>query len=316
MNYIKKLLKNKWLKLAAKIVVSLAFLAYVIMKVKWLEVWQYLQDINPFIIILYLIIILAGVAISSKKWQLLVNSKNINLSFTDAFKYYLTGTFLNNFLPSIIGSDTFRSYQVGRRYKKYSEAISTVIMDRITGLAAAMLMAILFSILNYKQVFANPILLVVNCLIVLSFCFDFAVFSLRKSPLGKKIIAYFPEKVANFLMHFRDFQKKKGVMKNAILYGIAFDFVGLAIANYLLFASLGLKIGILDYLSVIFIISIISSFPVSINNIGIKEWSYITFFGIFGLNTSAVTTIAILSRFLQILLSLTAFPLYIKFRKK
>jgi uncharacterized membrane protein YbhN (UPF0104 family) len=93
---------------------------------------------------------------------------------------------------------------------------------------------------------------------------------------------------------------------------MVFALLGVAAANYVLFWSLGVKISLLDYLSVIFLISIVSAIPVSINNIGIKEWAYVTFFGFFGVNSAVVIAIAIISRFLQMLFSFFALPIYIK----
>lgn len=105
-------------------------------------------------------------------------------------------------------------------------------------------------------------------------------------------------------------------MKKAILWGMAFDFVGIAFSNYILFLALGAEISILNYLSVIFLISIISSLPVSINNIGIKEWAYITFFGVFGLPSSTVVAVAIVGRIVQMLMSFFALPVYLRRTKK
>ena len=94
------------------------------------------------------------------------------------------------------------------------------------------------------------------------------------------------------------------------------NFIGLAGANWVLFLALGVKIGILNYLSVIFLASVVSAMPISINNIGVKEWAYITFFGFFGLSAGAVVSVAITSRIIQMLLSFAAWPIYLKERKK
>jgi len=98
----------------------------------------------------------------------------------------------------------------------------------------------------------------------------------------------------------------------SILLGIIFSFIGVAMLNYVLFQALGIEIGMLNYLSVIFLIAIISSIPVSVNNIGIKEWAYVTFFGLFGLNASAVLTVAIISRTIQMVVSFAALPMYLR----
>jgi hypothetical protein len=89
----------------------------------------------------------------------------------------------------------------------------------------------------------------------------------------------------------------------------------MALANFVLLKALGVQIGFLNYLSVIFLIAIVSSIPITINNIGLKEWAYVTFFGFFGVSSSLIVIAAILGRFLQMLLSFVAFPMYLKTKK-
>ena len=94
----------------------------------------------------------------------------------------------------------------------------------------------------------------------------------------------------------------------ATSYAAVFNFVGVGVANYLLFQALGISISFPAFLSAIFLISIISSIPISINNIGLKEWAYYTFFGILGVNASAAVAVALTGRILQMLVSFLAFP--------
>jgi predicted SPOUT superfamily RNA methylase MTH1 len=47
----------------------------------------------------------------------------------------------------------------------------------------------------------------------------------------------------------------------------------------------------------------------------VKEWAYVTFFGFFGVSAAVVITVAILSRFLQMLLSFFALPVYLRNKK-
>jgi len=101
----------------------------------------------------------------------------------------------------------------------------------------------------------------------------------------------------------------------SVMMGGIFSIVGMALANYVLLLAFGVHIGIINYLSVIFIITIVSSIPISINNIGLKEWAFVTFFGIFGVNSAAVTAVSIVSRFLQMFISFAALPMYLKTKK-
>lgn len=219
-------------------------------------------------------------------------------------------------MPSFIGGDTYKSYEIGKPQGKYIEAVSSVIMDRITGLFGATILALFFSLLNFNNVINNKTLLIVNIIILLSFLTDIIIAKIRKYSFWRVLKKYFPDKIVAFIIDLGTYNNDSKVIQKSILLAFAFDFIGIALANYILFMALGIQIGIFNYLSVIFLISIVSSVPISINNIGIKEWAYITFFGAFGLSASAVIAVAIISRIIQMLISFLALPIYLKRNKK
>jgi len=315
-------MKKKALKFLVKLLISFGFLAWIIFRVNWQEVWALLRKIEPKFIVAYFVVLIAGIAVSAYKWKKLAEFKKINLSFVDSFKLYLTGTFVNNFMPSFIGGDTYRAYQIGKKDKKYPEAASSVVMDRLTGLFGAMILSLIFSLGNFKTISQNHILVVLNLIILVSVILVILFFITRRAVIWKKfathkskVTKYIPESFLKFISELTHYHNSTSVLLQAVLWSFAFGLIGLAATNYVLFLALGVKINPLDYLSVIFLISFISSIPISINNIGIKEWAYITFFGFFGVGTSVVITVAILSRFLQMLLSFLAFPVYLRGRK-
>jgi glycosyltransferase 2 family protein len=307
--------KSKVLQLLLKISVSLGFIAWIILKTNWVEVFSYLRVIRLWQLLIYIAAVLIGMAISCYKWKNLAEVKNIKLPLTEYFQYYLAGTFINNFMPSFIGGDTFKAYQIGKKDKLYAQAASSVMADRITGLLGASLLALAFSLLNLDLVLKNRTLIIVNLAIVGSLALDAVISYIRHYSVWSKISAYFPEKVTKILRELGSYNSDSNVIIRSVMLSFAFNLVGVAFSNYLLFSALGIHIPILDYLSVIFLISIVSSVPISINNIGIKEWSYITFFGILGIGSSVTLTVAILGRLIQMLISFFALPVYLESRK-
>jgi len=310
---MKKFFQNKTVKFALKASVSLGFIAYVILKVNWMDVLNDTRKVLWWQVILYVIILLIGMVISSYKWKLLADYKGFKLGHFEYFKLYLAGTFINNFMPSFVGGDTYKSYEVGKTDKRFAEAASTVMVDRITGLVGAMLLALFFSVLNLKTVMHSRTLIVVNILVLLSFSTDVIIAGMKKSAFWKNMARkILPEKVLHLIKEIYNFGDDRKILRKSILLAVVFNFVGVALVNYVLFWSLGIHINILSYLSVIFLTSIVASVPISINNIGIKEWSYIAFFGSLGIASAPVITVSILSRILQMIVSFFALPVYLK----
>lgn len=307
---------SKRLKTSIKIAVSVIFLAWIIWSTNWKDVLFYIKEVNPWYLVAYIAVLFLGFWISSHKWKLLSRHKDIRLPGTTFFKLYFIGTFINNFMPSFIAGDAYKAYEIGKKGDKYPQAASTVMMDRITGLLGATILALFFSLLNIQTVIGNKALIIINLLLILSFIIDILMPQIRKIAFLKRLILRFaPEKVADFLRELGGYAHDKKVFGKSILFSVLFSVVGVAILNYLIFLALSIQVQTLDYLSAIFLISIISSIPISINNIGLKEWAYITFFGAFGLDPAGVLTVAIISRTIQMVASFFALPLYLRNKK-
>lgn len=304
-------MNKKNIKFIIKFSISAILLTWIIIQTNWEEVFIALSEAKAWKIVIYILALLLGMAISAYKWKILVNFKNIRRPFRDFFRFYLAGTLVNSFMPSFIGGDTFRAYQIGKEDKKYVEAASTVMIDRITGFIGFTILVIVFGLLNIKTVLANKVLIIADVLVLLSFSFDILLAKIKKLSSWKRIYKYLPEKILALIEEI-DHYNSSQIVSKAISFSMLFALVGVALSNYILFWALGIHIGLLNYLSVIFLISIISSLPISINNIGIKEWAYITFFGLFGVNTSLVIAAALLSRLIQMLISLLALPTYLR----
>ncbi len=305
--------KNKKLKFVLKLLVSAGFVAWIVFAVDWKEVWHYLTEIKVWGIFAYIIILLISFYISSRKWKFLADFKGIHLPIGGFFKLYITGVFINNFMPSFLAGDAYKAYAIGKKDERYIAATSTVLVDRVTGYAGATILAVIFGLLNFKVLWENKILLFIDLGLLAFLASDFIIILAKKvSFLRRMAIRILPQKIIELLKELATYNSGSGVIKKATLYAMLFSLVGVALLNYILFLSLGIKINPLDYLTVIFITTIISALPISINNIGLKEWSYITFFGFFGISSSAVVTVAIVSRFLQMLVSFAALPMYLK----
>ena len=310
------MLKSKRIKIILKIIISAFFVYWVVAKTNWPEFLFYLKKIEIWQIGLYLIFLFIGMMICSYRWKILAEFKGIKLPFWEYLKLYLTGTFINNFMPSFVAGDAYKAYEIAGPQKKYAEAASSVLMDRITGLIGAMLLALIFSLINIKTVVGNSWLIAANFGIILSFIVDIIIAEMRRFKWLRDFVSrIIPEKILKFIKELYSYNNKTKVISRAVIVSIWFSLIGLAFLNYILFWGLGVEIGILDYLSVIFIISIVSALPVTMNNIGLKEWAYITFFGFFGVSSGAAVAAAVSSRFLQMLLSFAALPIYLKSRK-
>jgi glycosyltransferase 2 family protein len=305
-------MRKKSLQIAIKSLITLGFLAWIIFSVDWMKVLYYFRQLDIWWMFAFLILYSLGIVISSYKWKILSNFIKIKADYTFFFKTYLTGAFINNFFPSIIGGDAYRSFKLGKsNNSRYLEATSTVLADRISGLLGVMLLIFFFSLHDLDFLLKSRVLLFFDAAILLFFALLFSMVILARFSIGKKIFDIFPQKVASLSRSLGTYTSGR-IFFLSLTWGAIFNFIGVGLATWMLFLDLHIPISFSGFLVAVSVTSIISSIPINIGNIGIKEWSFITFFGLYGVDGEAALSIAIFARFLQMIVSFFAIPFYLK----
>lgn len=307
------------LKTGLKLLVTGLLVWWLVGSVDWKGVMEILSQVSLPLLVLYGILQLTGNFLSAAKWQYLARSQGFTFRIIDGFFGYLSGAFINNFLPSTIGGDAYRTMwmsEPGRRF----EAFTVVFFDRLSGLLGLFLVtAAGFFFLPWKLFLTDPVLIIifgvvlgVTLMILVSLFWFTGLFE-----LGLIIVDWFPplSKVKEAIERFRPLIETDRYLI-ALLWTLVFLVVGIGFSNYALWSALGAPLAPLTFFGCIFLATLLANIPISINNIGIKEWSYVLVFGLVGISPELAVTAALLSRFLQMLLSLLALPWYLRERKQ
>ncbi|MEK9151117.1 MAG: lysylphosphatidylglycerol synthase transmembrane domain-containing protein [Patescibacteria group bacterium] len=299
-----------------KVIISGGLILWLIERVDWATVGARLYDVSIPLLFLYIFFQLLGNLISARKWQIIASFKELRFTVKEGFFTYLTGAFINNFLPSTIGGDAYRSLWLAKHTGAKAAALSTVVFDRFIGLWTMALLALAFSPLLFPFIKTSIPLALTLAVLAVFFILDLIVTYAYCQPWFHRFVAAIPFQKIRRLFEEIIFYTKKYIWWRTSLWSAFFMLVGVALSNFTLFHALGSDIGFIAFLSVIFLVTIISAVPLSINNIGIKEWAYITFFGLVGVSIETAVTVALLSRFIQMFISFGALPYYLRERKK
>ena len=74
--------------------------------------------------------------ISGLKWLTALRVCNVDLSFSRLTRLYCISHFVGQFLPTSIGGDAYRVFRVLPLVEPHSRAVTSIVIDRIVGLAA------------------------------------------------------------------------------------------------------------------------------------------------------------------------------------
>lgn len=86
-----------------------------------------------------LVMLLIQVAIATQRWIFVLRALQIEFPFRDALRVVFVGLFFNQTLPSTIGGDVVRIWELRRADIPLQSATTSVVLDRITALAAIVL---------------------------------------------------------------------------------------------------------------------------------------------------------------------------------
>jgi uncharacterized protein (TIRG00374 family) len=271
--------QSRWL-LITKTIVGLALLAALLL---WNDNGrQLLATLAGFrleFVLALLLVALALVWVSSRKWSLFVRDRDPTVSQFRLFSLYLIGFFFNNFMPSTIGGDAARVYLLGRDMDSVSASFASVFMERATGVLALTVLAATFALLDI-DLLANPIIALVlaaalsGCAAAVLLFFrpallQIAIDALRRVP-GLRPVASSCERLVSQVVYFRN---RYGLLLQSLAYSAAFHLLA-GLNVYLACLSIGFEPALLDLLVITPVILLLSMIPVSPNNIGWWEWCF------------------------------------------
>jgi uncharacterized protein (TIRG00374 family) len=135
-----------------KVVISLGVLALILAKVDMKHVFQLLgeMDWRPFLAALLLL--QSGSLVRAYRWGSLVWALDVKVGWWRLAGLNFVGAFFGQFLPTGVGGDAVKMYELSRDDHKASAAISSVLVDRFLGLFVLFAMAMVALIGDYHLV--------------------------------------------------------------------------------------------------------------------------------------------------------------------
>jgi len=114
---------------------------------RWSTLGKIFAQMNLWVFAGVLAVFVVGQAIIGLRWWLLLRSQGIFIGLWAVVRLYLLGWFYNNFMPGSVGGDLLRAWYVTRHTDKRFEAVLSVFVDRMIGLASTLVIAVFFYML-------------------------------------------------------------------------------------------------------------------------------------------------------------------------
>jgi len=266
------------------------------------ELWNVLRNPNWFWLI---VCILVGILInfaSAFKWWMLTQSAGLKAGLGRIYAYYLIGAFYNLVLPTSVGGDVVRAYELGKYTKNQAMSLASVFVERYTGIVMLLLLSIIAVILNLR-IFNEPLITISLGLFTIALAvIGWMAINSRLLKLAKRLFAHWHSFIAKVLDKIEKlhqavltYRSKRGALAWAMVN--SFVFYILAVLNVFTTAKV-FDLGV-DLNTIIIatpVIMLLMNIPLSIGNHGIMEFAFTMTFELLGLGAILGLSTAILLR--------------------
>jgi uncharacterized protein (TIRG00374 family) len=126
-----------------RLAITVAILAYLAARIDMGDAARATAAVGTPHLILVLMMVGLDRAVMILRWVLLLRASGIDISTRNAARLFLVSSFVGSFLPAGIGADAARAYGLARENTSGSEALASVAVDRLLGVASLVLMAVI-----------------------------------------------------------------------------------------------------------------------------------------------------------------------------
>lgn len=278
---------SKRVKLIFRLAVTLALFVLLSRLIDWRSFWQQITQANPVWAAAGVGFILLNYFIGAKRWQVLLNHASVG--WGKLLYLYFLGAFFNNFLPSSIGGDGYKMYRVAALTGRKAEAVTSVFMDRVTGLFALFCLSVvgLVSFWGWRGLW---LLVIFVAAAVGGFWF-----------LGKAAKLHpFLDKIYQALRAYR--HRRKDLLK---AWGLSFGVqIGSVLAQVSAFYALGIKVPLAYSFFVLPLVNFIAFLPISVNGLGVQDGLFAFAYAPVGIATESAVAASLLYHALRFGVSL------------
>ena len=240
------------------------------------------------------------------RWKVLLYFYQINAGLLKLLEIMFVSNAVGHLLPSGIGSDIIRVYELSKNRGCSEKVLASVFLDRVFGLISMLLVALLaswYAFFSAQTGWTIP-LLISLAVLMLPLGFFVTRFLLSKNitfSSKKKLL----NKVINFYNRFIVALQQTDIPNYGyyviILLSVLVQLIR-SLVFMCIFIGLGADIAIIHYFVFIPIVFILMLIPVSIGGLGVRESALFAFYGPLGLSIATCTVAGLIFHALQLIM--------------
>jgi glycosyltransferase 2 family protein len=237
-------------------------------------------------------VLFASFVVGALRWHVFLEAARVGSTRTHAIRAYLIGAFTTNFLPTQLGGDVTRAWVASGQGTRV-RSITTVVLDRATALGCLIVVGWIGVSTEVAAVPGQLVAALAAATAAYALACLLCALLFRLGPLRRRL----PEKLGPAARDARGALVSglaKPVLWRTFAGGLAFQ--GLVyVAAWLIARSISLDVPFAVLGAVLAPVMILSTAPVSIGGLGVREGSYVLLLGYAGVTATDATLFSLLS---------------------
>ena len=291
-----------------------------------LSLWNALQKINPWWFVAAVICSGIPAFLGIIRWRWILQVQGLDVRFSRLFSITFIGLFFNAFMLGSTGGDVVKAWYVAHEtHHKKAESVATVVVDRLIGLLALFIIALVMMSIYYKRVFEDPKLLwfaVATLAVVLATVAITIVGLWRgladKFPRLRAWLRRLPryDMLRRLVDAYRVYASHPVVLTKTMLISFAVHFFSM-LSIVCVGRGLGIRsAGFIDYFLYLPIINSVTAVPITISGFGLREGMYMKMFAEVGVAEPAALVMSLLGYLANMFWSIVGAVFYLTHRKE
>ncbi|MFA4016447.1 MAG: hypothetical protein RUDDFDWM_001557 [Candidatus Fervidibacterota bacterium] len=299
--------KEKWL-LYLRIAFSLSLFVWVLILGYKEGMFGKLHGLHVTMVLMCVVIYCSLQSLSALNWWVIALATGVRIRFVDALMAFFVGMFFNLFLPGVVGGDIVRAYIASKRSYNLplSRVIGTVYAQRSTGFVALVALGCVAAVWlgkAVKEVVIKTLLVFFILLVVASSSIAVLLIWRNSKSKWKQRLARFSEGAVLFLSQPWCAAVAFAI---AILYHLCLDAMLFWVGS-----SVGMKGSYPLYVAMVSSLTAISSIPIAIHGLGIREITAAHLWALTGVSTESAILWSLLWRLITWLAALPGGLIYL-----
>jgi len=284
----------------ARIAVAAALTGYLLWRSDPSAVAAAARHADPSWILAAVLLVFVDRALMAWRWAMLlcIVDEQRRPSLGRMLEVFFVSTFVGTFLPASIGADAVRAYSISRDRVAGADAVASVFMDRMLGVASLLIMGAV-GVALARDLAGSAV--VVTSLIgtaALTLFTVLMIFSARVGAVCAVVARTAPIDVlrrmgSDIVQSVQRYARFHGELVNVLAASVGVQILRIVQA-YCLGRSLGIGADLTVYFAFIPVILLIMLLPVSVNGLGTSQAAFVWFFARVGVEAAPAFALSIL----------------------